>query len=224
MMIIKKLEIGYGGFFSSNYQIVKNGQELVYRYGNAEPIHELKRVPEQREWNQFAEAVTPLLKTWKKEYGNEVSHGIRWRVRIETNEGYFDCWGSNDFPEDFNSFLSHCRTILGTNDFANDYLPKGEKKYPFTINTFNQKIKRLLVTKRKSVEQLANFLKSDFNTVKRQLNSMETFEYDDLIKICSYFGELPADFFYDTLPDRNSKIFKEITIDLSSMKARIFIT
>jgi hypothetical protein len=208
MITIKKMEIGYGDVFSSNYEIIKKGPELVYRYGKLSP-REVKRVPDISEWRMFAEAITPLLKTWKKEYYNEEKNGVQWRVNIETSEGYFYSCGSNDFPEDFHFFLRHCRSIIRRNDFADDF--RVYRKSPVReINRFNKKIIQLLKSRRKSVTQLAHFLDYNVDFVTNLLNSAETFNHQDLLRVCTFLNELPSDFMYETMPD----VFSRVLMDL----------
>jgi hypothetical protein len=221
-MIIKQLEIGYGGVLSSNYEIVKQGRELIYRYGRHFAANQIVRVPAHLEWLEFAHAVMPLLRNWKKEYYNESRNGIHWKVSIETNEGFFYSCGSNDFPENFQTFLFHCRSILRSSDFANDFR-HSYVRVPaiLPLSFFNQRITRLLREQRKTVRQLAEFLEYDPEMVKKQLSSSESFHHEDLKRICFFLDELPADFIFETSPEPGSPIIGDIQDGSATIRKRI---
>jgi hypothetical protein len=221
-MIIKKLEIGYGGVLTSNYEIVKNGRELVYRFGKHFPINEQVRVPAHLEWLEFAHAIMPILKQWKKEYYNETRNGIQWKVSIETTDGYFYSCGSNEFPENFQTFLFHCRNIIRSEDFASDFRASyGRAVLPMPLNAFNRKILRLLKAQRKTIRDLAEFLDHDIDMVKAQLRSTETFRQEDLTRICAFFNELPTDFLFETSPEPYSSVVQDIQTSSTLVRQRI---
>jgi hypothetical protein len=89
------------------------------------------------------------------------------------------------------------------------------------VNRFNENIKFLLQSKRKSIESLAHFLRYEVDAVKRQLNAKETFQFPDLIRICAFFNLLPADFFYDRLPEQYCVVSKEMEESMYDVTIRI---
>ncbi len=81
------------------------------------------------------------------------------------------------------------------------------------VNRFNQTILELLREKKKSVGSLAAHLNYDVAAVGRQLHSEQTFPFGDLVKICSFLGQLPADFFYERQPAELPEIYCQLKGD-----------
>ncbi len=85
--------------------------------------------------------------------------------------------------------------------------------YDGRVHRFNQNIIELLREKNKSVNALAAYLNYDATEVGRQLRSEQTFPFGDLVKICLFLGQLPADFFYEREPVDVSGIRDEMKGD-----------
>lgn len=81
------------------------------------------------------------------------------------------------------------------------------------INLFNENIKVLLDTQNLTLNALAAHLGYDVDVIEKQLNAEQTFPYSDLVKICSFLNQLPADFFYERVPDDIALIAAELAGD-----------
>jgi len=93
--------------------------------------------------------------------------------------------------------------------------------YDGKVHRFNQNIMELLREKNKSVGSLAAHLNYDASAVGRQLLSEKTFPFGDLVKICLFLGQLPADFFYEREPADVSEIYTDMIGDPRLVQVRM---
>ncbi len=93
--------------------------------------------------------------------------------------------------------------------------------YEGKVHRFNQNIMELLREKNKSVGSLAAHLNYDASAVGRQLLSAQTFPFGDLVKICMFLGQLPADFFYEREPVDAVEIYTDMKGDPRLVQVRM---
>jgi hypothetical protein len=95
------------------------------------------------------------------------------------------------------------------------------KNGPISTSAFNQKILRMLDEKKRSAKELALYIGQDENVVQQRLYSSVTFDFENLVKICRFLNELPADFFFETQPEPSSVLVRELEADSANVLLRI---
>lgn len=213
MLNIKKFEISYGSYFGSNEELVWHDGQLLYRYGRVVPEKEVIIDTDETVWKTFLAAVEGIVVDWKRYYNGWVCDGLTWHVEITTDTLHVTSGGNHHFPEHYDAFLQHVRSILRCRKFArghaqSDYLVTGA-----TPHSVNRNIRHFLRRKRLSLQKLADCLNYSKHWVSTILNATSTFEIEDLCKI-AWFLDVPLpDLLYETArptPSRSETVILEL--------------
>ena len=117
---IKKLEIYYGGYFSDIFQLDLKGEKLIYLYGiGPVPDTTIEIIPTEKQWQSFFRSMNRITKHWKEEYYDpDITDGVQWSIEINSN--VFNCSfdGSNDYPQNWDSFIRVVRRLIGNKTFG----------------------------------------------------------------------------------------------------------
>lgn len=73
--------------------------------------------PTDEQWKTFFESIKSFASNWKDKYFQYILDGTQWEVKIITDQVVLKCIGSNDFPDDFDSFLQAVRDLTGLKMF-----------------------------------------------------------------------------------------------------------
>lgn len=197
MTLLKKFELTYGSFFGSNDELVWDNGRLLYRWGDRIPHMEKVIETDHAQWQKFLSAIQPVVVDWKRSYNLMVCDGLTWDVHIESDTLNLKSGGLHHFPEHYDTFLHHVRTILGCRRFAKghsqkDYLVTGRK--PALLN---RNIMCLMRRKRRKLQDLADWLGYSKEWVRLQLRATTTFELNDLRKIASFLDMSWMDLLYE---------------------------
>ena len=65
------------------------------------------------------------------------------------------------------------------------------------MNTYNERLKKLMKSKKVTQRDLANLLNVAQPTINQRLASDKTFDIEDLIKICAHLGMSISEFLYE---------------------------
>jgi hypothetical protein len=115
---IDKVTFKIGSFGIDNvYQIDRKGLSLKYsQEGNVEKEkHENLATWDETKWNAFLDEMLACgVSQWKTEYNVEgLYDGTQWGLKIHGVFGDRDIWGSNDFPEQWGTFMSVLTKYFG---------------------------------------------------------------------------------------------------------------
>jgi len=69
------------------------------------------------------------------------------------------------------------------------------------MNKYNERIKRYMREQKRSQQNIADLLGMKQPSVYARLNSDKTFEIEDLIKLCGYFGVSISEFLYEGMEE-----------------------
>ncbi len=118
---IKKFELTYGSFFGSNEKLVWHSGRLLYRWGD--PVSGIEEVlqTDHSQWKKFLSGIQPVVADWKRSYNLMVHDGLTWDVQIQSDTLNLKSGGLHHFPEHYDIFLHHVRTILGCPRFADGH-------------------------------------------------------------------------------------------------------
>lgn len=124
MPFIRKFELHYGSYFGSNEELVCHDGRLLYRWGDRIADKELVIYTDEPIWTAFFSAVEGIVADWKRYYDGMVCDGLTWSVEIETDTFKISSGGNHHFPEHYDTFLQHVRSILRCRKFGEGPLAK----------------------------------------------------------------------------------------------------
>jgi len=127
-MRIKKLEVTYGGYFSTNYEVKKKRNKLYFDRWEYAPGEEpsIVKLLSPKEWTELVNRLIEIIAEWKPVYDNYACDGTQWTVDIQTEQCKYKVYGSNDFPENFEDLVRLIRSFGGFEKFAEGLLDEDE--------------------------------------------------------------------------------------------------
>ena len=103
---ITKFRFSMGGFTYGTISLELMGNNIAQKdtFGNDIETYS----PSQDDWNAFSDSLKKLnVWKWKKNYlDSGVLDGTQWELSIQEGPKKKSCYGSNDYPPDFNEFVS----------------------------------------------------------------------------------------------------------------------
>jgi hypothetical protein len=123
-MRIKKLEISYGGYFSTNYEVKKKRNKLYFEKWDYAPYEKspIEVYLKRNEWSLFTTRLIEIIADWRPIYDIGACDGTQWTVDIQTQESKYHIYGSNDYPDNFEELVILIRSFGGFESFANGFL------------------------------------------------------------------------------------------------------
>lgn len=122
----KKFELYLSGFFASTYTLELIDNRLFYSQSEGGYIGEKKQVPmpDEQQWNNFRSTLDKInIWDWQDTYDNsDILDGEQWEMKI-----IFDgtkkiiSYGSNKYPDQFQSFLIALQQLIDGLDFGGDH-------------------------------------------------------------------------------------------------------
>lgn len=114
-----KLIVHIGGHFGTSYRIESKGNEITYwkfcegrTDDDPESLH-----PSDEQWSRFWKFMQEC-DGWAERYEDpDIMDGTSWLVEAENGELRILSSGSNDFPENFQTFLKEVRLLIGGRKF-----------------------------------------------------------------------------------------------------------
>lgn len=126
-MRIKKLNISYGGYSSTHYEVNKHRNRLVFKTWDYHPF-ENRPVIVKFSSDQLESFVTQMIKIvnhWVPRYDSDICDGTQWTLVLQTDTHKYDIYGSNNFPENFDDLVRLIRCI-NFEKFADGHLEADE--------------------------------------------------------------------------------------------------
>lgn len=112
-----KLEIYIGGVSSKTFTLELIDKKLFYSQSDGGYIGEKKSlpIPDDQQWNNFRATLDKVnIWGWQDTYDSDILDGLQWEIKI-----IFDStkkiisYGSNSYPEQFQSFITAVRQLTG---------------------------------------------------------------------------------------------------------------
>ena len=108
-----------GGFYANNIKIRKHYNSIEIQKSDAPIFHEEEKVlikVSKEEWIKFWRKMDKInVWEWQKDYFNPVLDGTQWELTIQANgRGKIKVFGSNAYPDNFQSFLNAVNLIANT--------------------------------------------------------------------------------------------------------------
>lgn len=123
-MRIRKFEITYGGYCSVNYELTKHWNKLAFRQWEYHSFENLPCIVKlmDDQWSAMVEQILEIVKDWDSIYNSDICDGIQWTLVLNTDTAKYNCYGSNNFPENFDMLVLLLRRINGLECFASGHL------------------------------------------------------------------------------------------------------
>ena len=123
--VIKKSKItgfkfSMGGFNEGTVWLEQDDNNIIIRCNNCNDDGIYK--PSQEDWEIFSTSVNKLtFWKWKKNYiDSRVCDGTQWELSIQEDSKNMKCYGSNNYPQDFNKLVSSVNQLINSDVFNTD--------------------------------------------------------------------------------------------------------
>ena len=114
-----KLIVHIGGHSDADYRIESEGNEIAYWKFCKGDIDDYPQSihPSDDQWNRFWSFMQEC-DGWAERYEDpDILDGTSWLVQVENGELSIWSSGSNDYPENFQTFLKEIRLLIGGRTF-----------------------------------------------------------------------------------------------------------
>lgn len=102
-----------GGYFNGHFEVVLQEDDLCFfvsdysRHTDPEYVISTKN---DKDWRSLVEYMKTL--NWKERYSdNDIMDGLQWELAFESEDKKLNCFGSNEYPADFDEFTKRLSLI-----------------------------------------------------------------------------------------------------------------
>lgn len=113
----EEFRITSSSFYGRSFTLLIRDQKLIYQ--STRPEEKLVRDPSDDDWDKFWKKTVSLkIWLWKKSYVNRGnSDGQNWSVKIGFGKLKLHSYGSGEFPDEYEDFLTALRKLIGGLEF-----------------------------------------------------------------------------------------------------------
>lgn len=106
-----------GGYLGGHFEILLQKDELCFfvsgypvRVTPDTPPDYVVSIKNDKDWKNLVEFIKTL--NWEKEYcDNNIMDGEQWKLVFESRDKKLNCFGSNEYPADFDEFIQRLGLI-----------------------------------------------------------------------------------------------------------------
>jgi hypothetical protein len=112
---ITKFEFFIGGFTSTDITLkLEEGAIVLIKRDSGRSRDRIVHIPSKEEWNEFSNSLKKLnIWNWKKDYDNpDILDGTQWELSIKEGSSKLDCYGSNQYPPEFEVFINAIHKLI----------------------------------------------------------------------------------------------------------------
>lgn len=120
-----KFKFFIGGYFGGHFEVQLKEDQLLFFVDNRSflnmPPNYIVSTKDNGDWNRLIAFIESL--DWKQKYfNNEILDGTQWELTFKSDKKRLSCFGSNEYPDNFDSFINLLKKITVKHKIPNDYL------------------------------------------------------------------------------------------------------
>lgn len=107
-----KFKFFIGGYHGNHFEVVLQKEDLCFFvddipmgiWEDTKPNYIIS-IKQDEDWQDLIKLMESLK--WKRKYcDNEIMDGTQWKLVFKSSHNKLNCYGSNEYPEDFDAFIN----------------------------------------------------------------------------------------------------------------------